>query len=349
MTIFAKSPTVGSYVFTDTSVSTVNYAGTQSEWNNSGWKNVVGDSVTVNYNYGTLSIITQPTNKTIYLGDSVTLSLKATGDGLTYQWYFKKSGQSSFSAWNGHTSASETCVPNATWNGILLYCRVKDKYGNQVNSNKITVTVNKQLAITHQPEDRIITLGDSLTVSVRAVGNGLTYQWYFKKEGQSSFSKWNGRTHASETCTPNKSWNGIQLYCLVKDSEGHSVKSRVAKVRVTPPITIISQTQEVTVRAGKSATFSVSATGRGLTYQWLYKKAGQTTWNQWKGKTTASITVVSNATWNGMLVQCIITDQNGYTLNSNNIKVTIPVSEKRQGFMMDSGGRHTQKKDDAPR
>ena len=268
-------------------------------------------------------ITTQPTNKTIYLGDSVTLSLKATGDGLTYQWYFKKSDQSSFSAWNGHTSASETCVPNATWNGILLYCRVKDKYGNQVNSNKITVTVNKQLAITHQPEDRIITLGDSLTVSVRAVGNGLTYQWYFKKEGQSSFSKWNGRTHASETCTPNKSWNGIQLYCLVKDSEGHSVKSRVAKVRVTPPITIISQTQEVTVRAGKSATFSVSATGRGLTYQWLYKKAGQTTWNQWKGKTTASITVVSNATWNGMLVQCIITDQNGYTLNSNNIKVTI--------------------------
>ena len=30
-----------------------------------------------------------------------------------------------------------------------------------------------------------------------AIGSGLKYQWYFKKKGQTSFSIWNGRTHAS--------------------------------------------------------------------------------------------------------------------------------------------------------
>ena len=53
-----------------------------------------------------------------------------------------------------------------------------------------------------------------------------------KKAGQTSFSKWNGRTHASETVTPNATWNGIQLYCVVTDSAGKSLKSGTAKITI---------------------------------------------------------------------------------------------------------------------
>ncbi len=51
VTILAKSPKTGSSVFYNANVETVRYAGTEDEWNASGWKNVFGSSVTVNYNY----------------------------------------------------------------------------------------------------------------------------------------------------------------------------------------------------------------------------------------------------------------------------------------------------------
>ena len=170
----------------------------------------------------------------------------------------------------------------------------------------------------------MITLGDSLTVSVKAVGGGLTYQWYYRKTGQASFTAWNGRTHASEICTPNATWGGIQLYCKVTDYTGNTVLSNVVKITVNPAITITRQQYgELTVGAGKNVNFYVEAVGKELTYQWYYKKTGQTAWNKWNGKTTSSITVTSNSTWNGMLVHCVITDQNGYKLTSNDIKVKI--------------------------
>ena len=159
----------------------------------------------------------------------MTVSLTATGNGLTYQWYFKKKGQSSFSVWSGRTHASETCTPNASWDGIQLYCIVKDSNGASKQSNTITVSV---LSISTQPVSQTITLGSPLTLSLKATGSGLTYQWYFKKTTQSSFNVWNGRTHASETCTPNATWNGIQLYCIVKDGAGNSVKSDVVTITV---------------------------------------------------------------------------------------------------------------------
>ena len=166
------------------------------------------------------------------LGKSITLSLTASGTGLSYQWYFKKAGQSSFTLWNGRTHASETVTPNATWNGIQLYCIVKDSSGKTITSNIIKVTVTTPLKITTQPKSQTITLGQSITVSVKAEGTGLTYQWYYMKAGQSQWNVWNGRTHASETVTPNATWNGIKLYCMVKDSSGKTANSSAATITV---------------------------------------------------------------------------------------------------------------------
>ena len=88
-----------------------------------------------------LEILMQPTDKSISLGDSLKVSLKASGTKLTYQWYYKKEGQTSFSEWKGRTKDSETVTPNTTWNGIQLYCIVTDGHGDTVQSNTITITV----------------------------------------------------------------------------------------------------------------------------------------------------------------------------------------------------------------
>ena len=279
---------------------------------------------------GVITVIQQPTNKTVLLGKSVTLSLKAEGEALSYQWYFKKAGQSSFSAWSGRTHDSETCTPNATWNGIQLYCLIKDSTGKSVKSNTVTVTVNgAELKITTQPVNKSVKLGNSVTVSLSAQGSGLSYQWYYKKSGQSSFSAWNGRTHASETCKPNETWNGMQLYCLVKDAFGKSVKSNTIKITVTGiELKILTQPVGETVRLGFDYTISLKAQGVGLTYQWYYKKEGQSSFTAWKGRTHASETVTLTESWDGIQLYCIVKDSCGKSVKSKTI--TIYVEDESQ-------------------
>ena len=60
-----------------------------------------------------------------------------------------------------------------------------------------------------------------------------------------------------------------------------------------------------------------------MTFKWYYKKAGATSWTEWKGRTQSSFTVHSNDTWNGMKVYCRITDANGKSVKSDEITVTL--------------------------
>ena len=231
---------IGMWAFIDCdSLATVYYAGSREEWEalltdeygGSVTLHPTFENVSVYYNYTrVLKITAQPTDQNIKLGDTIKLNVKAEGEGLTYQWYFKKAGQTSFSKWNGRTHATETVTPNATWNGIQLYCIVKDSAGNTEQSNPAKITVTGTPKITRQPVSQTVALGDTIQLSVKAEGVGLTYQWYFKKAGQTAWNKWKGRTHATETVTPNATWNGIKLYCEIKDGAGDSVKSDTVTV-----------------------------------------------------------------------------------------------------------------------
>ena len=277
----------------------------------------------VTYYDSSLKIITQPTNMTVEFGDNVNLSLQAQGEGLQYQWYFKKAGQTSFSVWKNRTHASETVMPNATWNGIQLYCVVRDSAGNKATSDTVKITFANTLKITTQPTGAEIALGDSLTLSLSAEGVGLSYQWYYKKVGQTSWNLWKGRTHASETAPANETWNGIQFFCRVSDSGGNTVDSNIVRITVTQQLKIITQPMNKTVRVGDNVTLSLKAQGVGLSYQWYYKKVGQTSWNLWKGRTHVSETALANETWNGIQLYCVVKDSGGGTVDSNTVRITV--------------------------
>ena len=316
---------VAANIFKDCdALATVNYYGTESQWGASKWSGAVGSGITVNYCAAGPVITKQPVNISIYEGDSLKLSLKAEGNVLKYQWYYMKKGQTEFSVWNGRTHASETVTPNATWDGIQLYCKVTDSGENYTDSDIVTVTVRSRvLSIVTQPVSKYCVLGNSVTVSLNATGSGLKYQWYYMKKGQTEFSVWNGRTHASETVTPNATWDGIQLYCKVTDKNGESVNSNIITVSV---LSITTQPKNQTVAPGQSLTLSLTATGSKLKYQWYYKKDGQTSFKQWSGRTRASETVTPNATWDGIKLYCKVTDGGGNTIQS--VTVTIHVTQE---------------------
>ena len=269
-------------------------------------------------------ITTQPKDVIAVADSDVTFRVAAKGSGLKYQWYYRKKGQTDWTLWKGHTTASTTATSNSSWDGMQVRCLVSNSSGKQVYSKAAVITIAKPLKITSQPQSKTIASGESITLSVKAQGTGLSYQWYFKKKGDSSWSVWNTRTHASETVAPNATWNGIQLYCKVRDYSGKTLNSTAATVTFTSPaIAITAQPQNRTVSLGQSLTLSVKAQGKNLSYQWYFKKKGDSSWSLWKTRTHASETVTPNATWNGIQLYCKVRDSSGNTVNSAAATITV--------------------------
>ncbi|MFH1674069.1 MAG: immunoglobulin domain-containing protein, partial [Pseudomonadota bacterium] len=122
-------------------------------------------------------------------------------------------------------------------------------------------------AITQQPSNTTVSVGQTATFSVSATGTApLSYQW--RKNGTNI----SGATGASYT-TPQVilSDDGSTFSCRVSNAYG-AVTSNNATLSVTSSGTapaITQQPSSKTVSVGQTATFSVSATGTPpLSYQW---------------------------------------------------------------------------------
>lgn len=90
-------------------------------------------------------------------------------------------------------------------------------------------------------------------------------------------------------------------------------------------IAIIAQPQNVTVAENETVTFSISATGSGLSYRWQYCPAGSTTWANAgvTGCKTDTITVVANIYRDGQAYRCVVTDASGKTATSEPAVITL--------------------------
>ena len=98
--------------------------------------------IPVNANAATaVSITKQPASVIVANGETAKVSFTATGDGLTYTWYFKNKGASSFSKTTSFTSNSYSAAMDSSRDGRQIYCVVKDKYGNSVKTNTVMVCV----------------------------------------------------------------------------------------------------------------------------------------------------------------------------------------------------------------
>ena len=193
-------------------------------------KYVYSNAATITIGSVALSITKHPANLTVHAGDNATFKVTATGTGLKYQWYYKKSGATSWSAWSDRTTASTTATANDTWNKMQVRCKVTDSSGNSVYSNAATITIAAPLKITQQPSNLTTKAGNDVAFIIKASGTGLKYQWYYKKSGATSWTAWNGRTASSFFSTANSTWNGMQVRCIVTDAVGTKVTSNTIKI-----------------------------------------------------------------------------------------------------------------------
>ncbi len=260
------------------------------------------------------SIATQPSSVTITAGQTATFSVTATGTApLSYQW--KKNGTSI----TGATAASYTTPAETTADsGAQFTVVVSNSVGN-ATSNAATLTVNPAPvapSITAQPSNVTITAGQTATFSVTATGTApLSYQW---SQNGSAIS---GATSSSYT-TPAEttSASGAQFTVVVSNSVG-SATSNAATLTVNPaPVapSITTQPSSVTITAGQTATFSVTATGTApLSYQW--KKNGTSI----TGATAASYTTAAETTADNGAQFAVLVSNSAGSITSNAATLTV--------------------------
>ncbi len=264
------------------------------------------------------SITSQPSNQTIFAGQTATFSVVANGTSpLSYQW--RQNG----SAIGGATSSSYTTPTETTSNSGATFSVVVSNSVGSATSNNATLTVNPDPVaptITSQPASQTINAGQTATFSVTASGTApLSYQWF-----QNSTAI-NGATSSSYT-TPVEtvSNSGTHFSVTVSNSAG-SATSNTATLTVNGVIGALNPSTNslnfnnvtVTTNSVLSVSFtnagtasitisSVTVSGTGFTGSGMSNNqvvpAGQSaTLNVTFAPTAAgsapgSVTVASNAT-----------------------------------------------------
>ena len=265
-----------------------------------------------------VKITTQPKTVTVAKGETAKVTVKATGDGLTYKWYFKDAGASKFSLTSSFKGNSYSIVMNGVRNGRQVYCVVTDKYGKTHTSD--VVTLGKPLQIITAPKTTYAQYGKTAKVTVKAEGIGLTYEWYIKNANGTGYSK-SSITGSTYSCKMDAARNGRYLICYVSDQFGNRIKCSTVRLRLAA--SIIAQPKSVTVAEGAQAKVTVTAAGDGLTYKWYFKDAGASSFKLTAAFTGSSYYIAMNDARDGRQVYCVVTDKYGKTVKSNVVTLSM--------------------------
>ena len=281
-----------------------------------------GDNITTSG----VTIIEQPRSVTVNAGEQASVSFTASGNGLSYAWYYKNAWETSFSRTYSFTGNSYDVTMDSSRNGRQLYCVVTDQNGNSVRTNTVTISMHPTVEILSQPSSVTVNAGEQANVSFTASGNDLSYAWYYKNAWETSFSRTYSFTGNSYVVTMDSSRNGRQLYCVVTDRYGNSVRTNTVTISMNQTVEILSQPSSVTVASGQTATVSLTARGEGLSYAWYYKNAGSSYFSRTYTFTGNSYVVTMDSSRNGRQVYCVVTDRYGNSVQSNTVTLTMATS-----------------------
>lgn len=213
------------------------------------------------------AITLQPTNQTRIAGATATFSVAATGTApLNYSWHRGTNVLTDGGNISGAATATLT-LNNVQDVDATNYAVVITNVAGTVTSAATKLTVIDPPVITTNPVNQTKTAGGTATFTVAATGSNLNYQW------RTNAIAIPGATNTTLTMKNVQDSNGADyvVYDVVVTNLAGSAVSSVAILTVIDPPVIVTQPASQTNLAGATATFSVTATGTALTYQWRKK------------------------------------------------------------------------------
>ncbi len=241
-----------------------------------------------------VSIVAQPlANITGCENGSVQMTVSATGAGLSYQWYKGAVMLSDDADVSGATTATLT-LNNLTTAMAGSYHVVVSGTSPcaPVTSSNSVLAVESAPVITQQPASVTSCTGNPVVFQANASGGALTYQWFKGSTALVNGGNVSGANSATLTLNPVTIADGGDYHVEVTGNCAPPAVSDNATLSVIEAVTITSQPLAAqSACTGETASFTVSATGDGLTYQW-YK--GATLLNDGgsiSGATTSTLTI----------------------------------------------------------
>jgi len=209
-----------------------------------------------------VQITAQPTDQGGCQGGLTTFTVAATGDSLTLRW--RRNGVELVDGGNISGAATATLNINPTTAGDVGSYDVvaTNRFGVTATSTAANLTPLAPPTIISQPASAISCETESVTFNVGATGDGLTYQW--RKDGN-PISGANGSSFSIPSVAASDAGN---YDVVVGGICSPAVVSSAATLAVNTAPVITSQPADQEVCEGSSASFSVTATGADLTFQW---------------------------------------------------------------------------------
>ena len=230
-----------------------------------------------------------------YLGYTVTVNSKYDSVTNTAVKQFQK---------DASISVDGKCG-SGTWTALEKAVAAK-KSGTVVATAKTTTTATvasanisvSSIAIKSNPTKTVYMVGDKLdTTGLKLTA---TYSDKSVKTVSSGF-----------TC----SVSNLTRVGTTKVTVTYGGKTTTFNVTVTKALKITAQPVTASAAAGSQVSFTVKATGTGLTYQWQLSDDGR----NWRNSSikTDTYSVTLSKTNNNRQVRCVITDKNGNKVTSN--------------------------------
>ena len=289
---------------------------------------VTGPDNTVNLTVNNAAVITAQPSATIQNvcqnAAATALSVTATGTTLSYQWYSNTTNSNSGGTAVGTNSASYAPV-TTTAGTLYYYCVVTAVCGASATSN-----VSGAVNVTAIP----VAPSGTINVSANPSCGAATLSYSAPSANIYWQTSATGTLTTSPTTTNYTSSATANTYTIyVRELSGTSCWSPATSVTFTvvAPVNITAQPTNKTITEGSNTTFTVTATGTSLTYQWQVDTGGGfvnlTNVAPYSTVTTSILTITAAPiTMNGYLYRCIVSGAapcGNVISNSGSLSVTL--------------------------
>ncbi|MBK8267685.1 MAG: hypothetical protein IPK83_05010 [Planctomycetes bacterium] len=212
-------------------------------------------------------------------GQTVALTIAATGVGLGYQWEY--AADSSFvpvengAGIGGATSATLTIANVQPESAGRYRCVVTGSCGADATSAESLLSVGDAPAVSSTSSDATLCEGETFAADIVATGANLVYGWWFSDGGAyralaASEPGVSGVDGPTLTITNVAAVHTGTYRCIVTGSCPISAQSSAIQLTVRPATHVFTGASSLTRCEGQSAQFNVSATGTTITYQWQF-------------------------------------------------------------------------------
>lgn len=283
-------------------------------------------------------IVNQPTDQSVCGGSNTQFSFTHTFSSPTFQWQIWDGNSfvniTNSAIYSGVTT-DELSVSGATVSGTFQ-CEIIDNAVSHF-TDPVDLIILASTGITSNPSNQTACIGSSASFTVSASGFNPSYQWQWNSgSGWTDISSGGSSPAYSNYTTATLTLTGVsssianyQYRCVVTGCGIVNSSPASLTVQTLPTITVQATTSIVCL--GSSTSFTISATGTSINYQWQVNSSG--TWADissagsgpsYSGFNSPSLSLTGVQTSNnGNQYRCIVSGTCSPDAISNAVQLTV--------------------------